>query len=267
MRRLLRRFGYQISLAILVGLIGLGGLFVLVVVLPDMQAASVAPTATPLVSPTAPGVVMSWVNLPADAECAACHQTQSGVGVVPVPRIAHPLRGWTDCTACHANDRLVTTAPGHTGIHATDCLVCHEPAELPAPLSRPHRELQNQECLTCHGVTAPLPKDMAHRTESVCWLCHRLPDEPPPAPQHAIAVAQSDCLTCHSAADYGELPADHLSRTAAECVLCHLPGPGATSAPAGTPGPGTTLTTGPGVTASPPIQQGIRWPLVFFRGP
>lgn len=266
MRRLLRRFGFQISLVVLIGLIGLGGLFVLVVVLPDMQAATVAPSAAPSATPTAPTVVMSWVNLPADAECAACHQTQSGVGVVAVPRIAHPLRGWTDCTACHANDRLVTTAPGHGGIHATDCLVCHEPAELPAPLSRPHRELENQECLSCHGLTAPLPQDMAHRTESVCWLCHRLPDEQPPAPEHAIAAAQSDCLTCHVAADYGALPADHLSRTSNECVLCHLPGPGAASPPDATSVPGATFTPGPGVTASPTTQQGVRFPLVFVRG-
>jgi hypothetical protein len=263
MRSLLRRYGYQLSLAVLVGLIGLVGVFVLVVVLPDMQAANVAPTATPSVTPTAPSVVMSWVNLPPDADCAACHQTQSGVGVVAVPRIAHPLRGWTDCTACHANDRLVTTAPGHGGIHATDCLVCHEPAELPAPLSRPHRELQNQECLSCHGITAPLPEDMAHRTESVCWLCHRLPDEQPPAPRHAIFPGQSDCLACHVAADYGALPDDHLSRTANECVLCHLPGPGATVEPSASSLPGAT--SGPGASASRALQQGIRFPLVFVR--
>jgi hypothetical protein len=100
---------------------------------------------------------------------------------------------------------------------------------------------------------------MAHRTESVCWLCHRLPDEQPPAAQHAIAPAQSDCLTCHVAADYGALPADHLSRTANECVLCHLPGPGATSAP------GATFPPDPSATASPTTQQGIRFPLSYLR--
>jgi hypothetical protein len=254
MLRLLRRFGFQISLVVLIGLIGLGGLFVLVVVLPDMQAGATVPSASPSASPTAPSVVMSWVNLPPNADCAACHQTESGVSP-QVPEIAHPLRGWTDCTACHSNDRLVATAPGHSGIHATDCLVCHEPADLPAPLSRPHRELQNQECLSCHGKTEPLPEDMAHRAQSVCWLCHRLPVEQPAVAQHAIEAGQTDCLTCHHAGDQGALPADHASRTATECVLCHVPGPG------------TTFMPGPAATGSPGGQQGLRWPLVIAHGP
>ncbi len=259
MRRLLHRFGYQLSLVVLVGLIGIFGLFVVVIVLPDLQAGVAAPTAVPPPSPTAPTVVMSWVNLPANADCAACHETESGVGVRVVPKIAHPLRGWTDCTACHANDRLVSTAPGHTGIHATDCLICHEPAELPAPLSRPHREMQNQGCLDCHGKTEPLPADMAHRAQSVCWLCHRLPDEQPPAPQHAILAGQADCLTCHVATDVGALPADHLTRTGNECVLCHVPSPGSSLTP------GSSFTPSPAVTSAPGAQQGLRWPLVFVR--
>jgi hypothetical protein len=253
MRRLLRRFGFQLSLLVLVGLIGMVGLFVVAVVLPDLQSTADGPTPAPSPSPIAPTVVMSWVNLPPDADCAACHQTESGVGVVTVPKIAHPLRGWTDCTACHANDRLVSTAPGHAGIHATDCLVCHEPADLPVPLSRPHRELQNQDCLDCHGKTEPLPADMAHRAQSVCWLCHRLPEEQPPAPPHAITAGQSDCLTCHYAGNVGELPADHLTRTANECVLCHVPSPG------------SSVTPVPAATATPGAQQGVRWPLVFIR--
>jgi hypothetical protein len=253
MRRLLRRFGFQISLIGLIGLIGVVGLFIVVVVLPDLQAGAVAPTNAPSPSPTAPLVVMSWVNLPADADCAACHQTANGVAP-DVPKIAHPLRGWTDCTACHSNDRLVATAPGHSGIHATDCLVCHEPADLPAPLSRPHRELQNQACLDCHGKTEPLPSDMAHRAQSVCWLCHRLPEDQPPVPQHPIKADQTDCLGCHYAGDLGALPADHLTRSANECVLCHVPSAGATSTPSAP------------VTPSPGAIQGIRWPLVFIRG-
>jgi hypothetical protein len=222
MLRLLRRFGFQISLMVLIGLIGVGGLFIVLVVVPELQAGSAAPTASPAPTPTPPTSVMAWVNLPPDADCAACHQTSGGVAAVDVPRIAHPLRGWTDCTACHANDRLVATAPGHTGLHATDCLICHEPADLPAPLSRPHRELQNKDCLACHGKTEPLPEDMAHRAQSVCWLCHRLPEEQPPIPQHAIVAGQTDCLSCHVAGAEGPLPADHSSRTVTECLLCHV---------------------------------------------
>src|SRR4051812_10848466 len=102
MLRLLRRFAFQISLIVLTGLIGIGGLFVLVVVVPDLQAGNATASASPAASPTAPALAMSWINLPANADCAACHQTESGVGVRTVPKIAHPLRGWTDCTACHA---------------------------------------------------------------------------------------------------------------------------------------------------------------------
>jgi hypothetical protein len=255
----MRRFGYQLTVIALFALIGIGSAYALIVILPDLQGSVAHPTAAPSPSPTGRTLVMSWVNLPPDADCAACHQTESGVSP-EVPKIPHPLRGWTDCTACHANDRLVSTAPGHSGIHAADCLICHEPADLPAPLSRPHRELQNQNCLECHGKTAPLPADMAHRAQSVCWLCHRLPEEQPPAPQHAILAGQSDCLTCHVAAVLGALPDDHRTRTASECVLCHVPSPGSSF----TPGPSFTLS--PGVTSAPGGQQGIRWPLVFVRG-
>src|SRR3990170_1773225 len=128
MGRLLRRFGYELVLLALVGFILVAGLFVVTVIVPDLQRATsaVPPTANP--SPSSRSLVMSWLELPADADCTACHLTeQGGVGVRVVPAIAHPLRGWTNCTACHANDRLVATAPGHSGIHATDCLICHQP--------------------------------------------------------------------------------------------------------------------------------------------
>jgi hypothetical protein len=235
MIRLLRRFSYELLLVGLVALIVLAGLFVLTVALPGLQGAASAPSPSPTPQATSRSLVMSWLNLPPDADCAACHLTsQGGVGVRPVPKVAHPLRGWTDCTACHANERLVATAPGHGGLHATDCLICHEPAELPAPLSRPHRELQNQDCLECHGDTAPLPDDMAHRTESVCWLCHRLPQEEPPLPAHPITAGQTDCLSCHGAGPQGPMPPDHATRSASECLLCHAPQPGASLSPAPT---------------------------------
>jgi hypothetical protein len=250
MRTLLRRYGYQAAVGALLGVIISAGLFVLIVALPDLQRAA-SPSAAPPPSPTAPSLVMAWIDLPPNADCAACHMTEGGVGLRDIPKLAHPLQGWTDCTACHANDRLVTTAPGHAGIHATDCLMCHEPTDLPPPLSRPHRELQNQDCLDCHGKAEPLPDDMAHRPQSVCWLCHRLPDQQPPVPAHAIFVGQVDCLNCHVAGNVGVLPADHSRRTADQCLLCHGPKPGS-SAPPARP-----------AMVSPPTQQGLRWPIVF----
>ncbi len=139
---------------------------------------------------------MGGAVVPADAECTGCHSTTTGtIGVTAIPLMAHPLEGWGRCADCHAPARLVDTAPGHSGIHATECLVCHKAGNLPAPLSRPHRDNQNVACLSCHGSTAPLPSDMTHRKETVCWLCHRLPTVEPPVPAHQTAPGEADCLT------------------------------------------------------------------------
>jgi hypothetical protein len=110
--------------------------------------------------------------MPSDADCGACHLDSSGVvGIRPIPVLAHPLEGWRDCTACHADDRLVQTAPGHSSVHKSDCLICHKvpSAEGSAP-PRPHHLVTGATCISCHGSKAPLPTDMAGRTN--CWICH-----------------------------------------------------------------------------------------------
>jgi hypothetical protein len=225
-RNVLVRHWETLAIVILATVILVAGGFVVAVVIPDAQrAAAKLEDPSSSASPSAPTPsqdVMTWLGMSADSDCAGCHVTEGGtVGLRPVPAIAHPLKGWTECASCHASDRLVDTAPGHTGIHAEDCLTCHQPGDLPAPLSRPHRELQNGACLDCHGPTAPLPTDMAHRGESVCWLCHRLPEEQPPKPGHQVLTDQTDCLSCHVAGKVGELPVDHVDRASTECLLCH----------------------------------------------
>jgi hypothetical protein len=247
MRGWLVRHSFGISVALLSAIIVSAAAFLLVVALPDIlglsgPSASTNPQPSPSGSPALS--VMSWVAMPADADCSACHLTAGGgIGLKPVPPMAHPLTGWTNCTACHAPDSLVAVAPGHSGLHASDCLLCHQPQTLPPPLSRPHRDSQNQDCLDCHGKTAPLPADMAHRSETVCWLCHRLPDVQPPVPAHPVTAGQANCLSCHVAGGAaGALPDDHAGRTAAECLLCHAP-----SMPSAEP-----PTPAPTVTATPP---------------
>jgi hypothetical protein len=227
-RSFLERQWDNVALVFLAAVIVLAGGFVVAVVIPDAQRAMTAEqaSASAAPSPSSPAEgsrdVMTWLGMSADSDCAGCHVTEGGtVGLRPVPPIAHPLKGWTNCTACHASERLVDTAPGHTGIHAEDCLTCHQPGDLPAPLTRPHGELQNGDCLGCHGSSAPLPTDMAHRSESVCWLCHRLPEEEPPTPAHRVLSDQADCLSCHVAGKVGELPLDHANREQSECLLCH----------------------------------------------
>ncbi|MEW5992720.1 MAG: hypothetical protein AB1736_15435 [Chloroflexota bacterium] len=175
------RYAYPIGLGLLLLSIALVGTFVLVTVLPEvvrLAANPPAPTASPTPVPS-PSSAMSpiGIGMPADADCGACHLDASGiVGTRDIPALAHPLEGWTDCTACHANDSLVRSAPGHSGLHKTDCLTCHRvpSAEGTAP-PRPHHLVTGTSCVTCHGTQptasgAPLPTDMAGRSN--CWICH-----------------------------------------------------------------------------------------------
>ncbi len=244
-RRALRRHGYWLTVAALASATcGLGGFLFVNAVLPQLAHADAPPAVVgtgqspastsgsePASASPFAGVLPGMGGaVPASADCSACHLTNGGmIGLRPIPAMGHPLEGWTKCTSCHSTQSLVATAPGHTGIHAAACLTCHKPGNLPAPLSRPHRELQNTACLDCHGTTAPLPADMTHRSQQVCWLCHRLPETQPPIPAHATVSGETDCLTCHVAAKVGALPVDHRTRTTSECLLCHdVPGASAT---------------------------------------
>lgn len=227
-RRTVVRYGYWIVVGALSAAIGLMiGFMVINIAVPELELAgiiAVAGTPVPSAEPTAsPEINMGGAVIPGTAQCAGCHLTTAGpVGLRPMPVMGHPLEGWSKCTACHAPARLVDTAPGHSGIHASECTVCHKPGNLPAPLSRPHRESQNVACLSCHGSKAPLPADMTHRKESACWLCHRVATIEPPVPAHQTAPGEADCLTCHVAGgEAGGLPKDHVGRTSNLCLACH----------------------------------------------
>jgi len=173
--------------------------FTVTVIVPDLKlTASVAPSPTP--SPTPNTVSIMRIPVPADADCAGCHTVEGGtIGTRPIPRMAHPSEGWALCTACHADDRLVETAPGHDGIHRELCLTCHQPPEPGASaLPRPHHVVTGAACISCHGEEAPLPTGMGGREN--CWICHIdddaralfeeipssgptiLPTTPPPSP-------------------------------------------------------------------------------------
>jgi hypothetical protein len=253
------RHGYWIAVgAVTAAIVMLSGWMLLNIAIPELQRTGViaaAPTPTPTVEPAASPtpsapILMGGAILPADAQCSGCHQTAAGtIGLAEIPVIAHPQEGWSKCTSCHTTARLVDTAPGHSGIHASECTICHKAGDLPAPLSRPHRANQNVACLTCHGKTAPLPSDMTHRAESVCWLCHRLPTIEPPVPAHATAPGEADCRTCHvGGGSAGKLPADHVERPAALCLSCHEVTLGAT------PSAGPTIVVWP-------APSGSAWPL------
>jgi len=188
-RRALSRHWYATSVVVLVLAICAVSAYLLVVALPTLdgrtadQRASAEPSPAP--SPThgsAMGLSPIAIEMPAGADCAACHVTASGsVGTKPIPVLGHPLLGFRDCTACHRPDGLVQTAPGHSGIHKDECLVCHRPpvdvtaSGSLAPM-RPEHMGNDQPCTACHGVDehAPLPADMQGRDS--CWVCHNGPE-------------------------------------------------------------------------------------------
>jgi hypothetical protein len=166
--------GYWVAIGILSILLVLFGAAIVVnIVIPEVNRTAETGdlTQTPTPSPVANAVGPMRIPIPADADCTACHMANGGVMIKDIPVMAHPVEGWTDCTACHADDRLVKTAPGHTGIHKDECLLCHKP---PGPgasaLPRPHHIVAGTACITCHGSKAPLPTDMAGRNN--CWICH-----------------------------------------------------------------------------------------------
>jgi len=175
------RYAYPASVGLLAGAICLVGAFVLGTVAPELgrlagdASATPSPTASPSATPSASSpmaLAPNGVAMSPDADCGACHLDSAGaVGTKPIPVLAHPLEGWRDCTACHADDRLVQTAPGHSGLHKSDCLACHKvpDAEGTAP-PRPHHLVTGAACVSCHGTEAPLPTDMTGRTN--CWICH-----------------------------------------------------------------------------------------------
>jgi hypothetical protein len=188
--RTVARHGYDLAVgALLAGILVVSGFLVLVALpdlggLPAFLAGAPTPTPSPSASPSAsPGSAMSpiGIEMAPDSDCAACHVTTAGtVGTREIPDLAHPLWGWRNCTACHANDSLVKTAPGHTGLHRDECLVCHRaPVDTSvnshAPL-RPEHMGGTQACTSCHGVDehAPLPESMEGRDN--CWICHNGPE-------------------------------------------------------------------------------------------
>lgn len=172
------KLAYRALIAFLVAANLVLGAYVVAVILPSVirieTARGPVVPVLPSPSPSAPASVMSAVLMPADADCAACHSAPGETRARPV--MAHPLDGWTNCTECHAANKLVETAPGHSGLHKEDCLVCHTARSDQDPVPKPHHSYSGTACTICHGNAAikqaPLPTDMAGRTN--CWVCHGL---------------------------------------------------------------------------------------------
>jgi hypothetical protein len=162
---------YPVAVGLLA--VSAGVLFAAVLVAAGIRwpTASVVPSDSP--TPSGSGAVhaLMAVPIPADADCSACHIGGGTASIRDIPAMAHAVEGWRNCIACHSDDSLVPTAPGHTGIGKQLCLACHEAAAPGASaLPRPHHVVAGTSCVTCHGSEAPLPTDMAGRNN--CWICH-----------------------------------------------------------------------------------------------
>jgi hypothetical protein len=204
------------ALGVAIGLLGNGG---------DDGIALPPSAPAPTVRPSLP--ISEEIDMEGLGDCAACHETpDGGIGTRPVPPLAHPREGWNDCTGCHAPNKLVNTAPGHTGIHKDQCTVCHTKYSDPAP-DRPHPAELQLDCLSCHGTTrAHLPETMEGWQETTCWLCHRSSQNTSPQVPHTLQLNVA-CRSCHTAGRTGELPDSHATRTDDTCTACHLVDPNA----------------------------------------
>jgi hypothetical protein len=188
MIRQVSKYAFRIAVALLTIGILVVGTFLVIVAVPDLAGdTAVAPSPTPRLSPSpSPRSAMALspvgIEMPAEANCNGCHLTATGgVGTKPIPVMGHPLAGWRDCTACHAQASLVNTAPGHNSLHKDDCLICHktrvEAGASAVPQLRPEHMGEARPCSSCHGVDdhAPLPEEMAGRGDN-CWICHNGPE-------------------------------------------------------------------------------------------
>jgi hypothetical protein len=180
--RAIRRHGFTVAVVLLLAGIAATGAFLVKVAGPDLVKIALVTEPSPSPSPSAtpaPAMALSPVGIamPEGSDCEGCHTTDDGVGTKAIPVMAHPLWGWRDCTACHAQTSLVKTAPGHSGLHADQCLVCHQTqtdaGTATTPPMRPEHMGTDKPCTACHGVDkhAPLPESMQGRGDN-CWICH-----------------------------------------------------------------------------------------------
>lgn len=217
-----RRMDRTLRLLILLNLVVVAMLAVIMVanwlqLLPVRGIGGGSANASP--SPTHPVFQMGIAHIPTSADCLLCHTSGGSAGVKPIPRMGHPLAGWTACLTCHTSNKLGREAPGHDGIPESECTNCHrEPVQGP-PITQAHAALE-KPCLDCHGSVAHLPSSMVGRNQDECWLCHKPNPAPPPIKPHPDPQ-DLRCRDCHQSSSVGSLPIDHALRGDDTCVLCH----------------------------------------------
>jgi len=209
-----------VKVLLAVNIVVVVGLLAVVIVSSLRSTPGVPAQLNPSASPSPDTMPMGLAHIPTSASCLLCHETGGEGGLKPIPAIGHPLEGWRTCSACHTDESLGRTAPGHTGIPEEECLNCHKVAQEGPAITQPHSNLQDKHCLDCHGSYAHLPTSMVERNETECWLCHKPTAYPPPDSPH-LHETRLSCRECHQSSQVGGLPIDHALRADSTCLLCH----------------------------------------------
>jgi nitrate/TMAO reductase-like tetraheme cytochrome c subunit len=191
------------------------------------------------------------LNAPRIRELSAPPQTPGDGIPAAVP---HPITARTDCTLCHATDKVHPWPEDHNGFSADLCTQCHtapagegDAAPAVAAPTIPHQLAGMDQCDQCHSADGmkPVPDNHTSFTLDQCLLCHKpAGSEPggtapsatatpgassgpggaaggPPAIPHDLA-GRDDCLACHNPeGGMKPAPADHVGRTNDTCQTCH----------------------------------------------
>lgn len=183
-------------------------------------------------------------------ECSGCHNGGVSIGKTPSP--PHPVTD-AECGACHTTDSFLDAFPDHTGpevvgnrcdschgVTATgqsfghpttfvDCATCHSIATFSLGGIFNHRlvDASIQPCESCHNdntsINAPakssaVPSHPA--TSSDCGNCHNTESFTGAFTDHTGIV--DNCAACHGVTASGKSP-NHMP-TSEDCSICHTPG-------------------------------------------
>ncbi|MEE8472862.1 MAG: hypothetical protein V3S82_06820, partial [Dehalococcoidia bacterium] len=198
--------------------------------------------------------------------CSACHQPDPQP--IPMPEsvsepalsIIHTLQGLDDCLVCHGESAPLAIPQDHPWSTLETCAACHQPDPQPAPmpesLSEPALSIIHaldglDDCLVCHGPSAPLAFSQDHpwTTNETCAACHQPDPDPDPQPTstsdpapailHTV-IGLNDCLLCHGTSAPMPFNLGHGGRTNDLCLLCHEALP-VSAPPPSTPPPAPAL--------------------------
>ncbi len=117
------------------------------------------------------------------------------------------------------------SAPSQMPIHG-DCKACHEQSgsivRVKAIPSLGHPLDGWKTCTSCHNDETLVPVAAGHigLSEAECLLCHKTTAKTAPAEMPHLAQAGVECTSCHGG-QLQALPADHATRSASTCWLCH----------------------------------------------